>query len=75
MYNPYNWKMHKKEDIPKPKPTLIYNCALEELGYVSMELDLKKLEQIKLKKALEEVNEEIVQLERKKVNLFNKLMN
>ena len=73
MYNPYNWKMYKREDIPKPRPELVYNCVLNELGYISTELDMARLKHIDLKKELKEVEEEMIRLEDRKLYLINQL--
>ena len=72
-YNPYNWKIDKKRDIVKSKPQLIYNCVLNELGYVCTELDIIRLRHANLKKELEEVEREMIRLEDEKLSLIKQL--
>ena len=78
MYNPYNWKINKENE--EPKPAMTYECVLNELGYVCTELDIKKIEHEKLLKDLEDlkikidkINKDIVGLEEKRVYLINDL--
>lgn len=72
-YNPYNWKIHKKEEIPKPRMPLVHNCILDELGFVCTELDMVRLQHAELKKNLEEVERELIRLEDKKLSLIKQL--
>lgn len=58
MYNPYNWKIEKKE-TPK--------CILEELSLVSAELELARME-------MEFIEEKIINLETQKISLVKRLV-
>lgn len=58
MYNPYNWKIEKKE-TPK--------CIIDELSCVSAELDIARME-------LKVIEEKIINLEKKKLLLFERLV-
>ena len=71
-YNYYNWKVIKK-DTPSPKPQLIYNCVLDELGNVSNELDMAKLKRIRLESELKEANIDVQRLKDRKSFLLKLL--
>lgn len=81
MYNPYNWNIRtsdgkilaKKDKKMTPKPQLVYNCILNELGYVGNDIDALRIKRIRLEKELTECDEEIIKLEQKKLHLINKL--
>lgn len=68
MYNPYNWKIEKEK-----KNEIESKCILDELGYVSTELDISRLKQSRLKERLNKVNEEIIFLEDRKLSLIKQL--
>ena len=58
MYNPYNWKVEKKE-TPK--------CIIDELCHVSAELELARME-------MEFIEEKIINLETQKISLVKRLV-
>ena len=58
MYNPYNWKIEKRE-TPK--------CILDELTHVSAELELARME-------MEFIEEKIINLETQKISLVKRLV-
>lgn len=71
-YNPYNWGITKAK-TPIPRPTLIHNCVLDELGYVCTELDLVKLEEKKLQMDIIENEKKKLRLQKRKEYLLEKL--
>lgn len=82
MYNPYNWNINKvkkpwkveKSDeriLPDNRSKCI--CVLDELTYICSKLDGVRLKQNMLNDELSIVNEEIVDLERKKISLIEEL--
>ena len=87
MYNPYNWNIRtitskdvSHDKLKTPKPQVVYNCILDELGNIGNDLDAARIDRIEieskmnsLKKELEECNKEIIRLEQRKVYLINKL--
>lgn len=68
MYNPYNWTIEKEK-----KSEIESKCILDELAYISTELDISRLKQSRLKERLNKVNDEIIFLEEKKLYLIKKL--
>ena len=68
MYNPYNWTIEKEK-----KSEIESKCILDELTYISTELDISRLKQSRLKERLNKVNDEIIFLEEKKLYLIKKL--
>ena len=72
MYNPYNWKI--KKEMHDEKSDLKCNCILEELGCISNELDMTRARHVEVKNELSELNKKIIQLEEKKRNIFNKIL-
>lgn len=78
MYNPYGWKIVKKEqscdefyrDLTKIQPT---DCILNELGRICTQIYFKKEQYKKLKDEAHDVEKEILELEKKKVDIINKI--
>lgn len=68
MYNPYNWKIEKEK-----KNEIESKCILDELAYISTELDISRLKQSRLKERLNKVNDEIIFLEDRKLSLIKQL--
>ena len=68
MYNPYNWKIEKEK-----KNEIESKCILDELTYISTELDISRLKQSRLKERLNKVNDEIIFLEDRKLSLIKQL--
>lgn len=94
MYNPYNWEIRTNDGkiflknkrvycsgkSETPKPQLVYNCILDDLGNTGNELDAARmrLSELESKAAgiqedIKRCNEDILRLEQKKVYLINKL--
>lgn len=78
MYNPYNWKIQeskKKVDMKMPvyPGPMFFECILDELGRVSNELEMTRLEYERLKKDFEEAEEHLENLERRKFTLIQKM--
>ena len=79
MYNPYNWKINKSWKMKKSDERILPNnrskciCVLDELTYICSELDSARLKQNMLDKELSIVNEEVMDLERKKISLIEEL--
>ena len=68
MYNPYNWTIEKEK-----KNEIESKCILDELAYISTELDISRLKQSRLKERLNKVNDEIIFLEDRKLSLIKQL--
>lgn len=60
MYNPYNWKITKKNDVECNSSD--YMCILDEIGHVCNELDLLEIEEDKLRV-------DLINAEKKKLSL------
>lgn len=78
MYNPYNWtinKSYKKKEMKMPvyPGPMVFNCILDELGKVSNELEITRLEYARLKKDFEETEKQLIFLENKKDSLIKKM--
>ena len=77
-YNPYGWKIIKKEENCDEVYTNLLkinstDCILNELGRVCTQLYFKKEEFNDIKKKYHEVEKEILDLEEKKINIITKL--
>lgn len=68
MYNPYNWKIEKKSKENKLK------CILDEMMLNSIDLDRLRIRESELKKELKEVEEDIIKLELRKVELATRFV-
>lgn len=74
MYNPYNWKIMKKSDERiLPDNHSKHVCIFDELAYICFKLDGVRLKQNMLNNELSAVNDEIINLERKKISLIEEL--
>ena len=71
MYNPYNWKITKKNDVEcNPSD---YVCILDKIGHVCNELDLLEIKENRLRVDLINVEKEKLSLRKRKDYLL-KLM-
>lgn len=78
MYNPYNWKIEKKnKDVEMKMPVypgcFTNNCVLDELTIIFNKLDGLKLQRIEKEKELNEINTQLWFLEERKKMLLEKL--
>ena len=79
MYNPYNWKINKSWKMKKSDERILPDnrskciCVLDELTYICSKLDGVRLKQNVLNSELSAVNDEIMDLERKKISLIEEL--
>ena len=82
MYNPYNWKINKIDKswkmkkfddriLPDNRSKCI--CVLDELTYICSKLDSVRLKHKMLDSELSAVNDELMDLERKKISLIEEL--
>lgn len=66
MYNPYNWKINKKE-----KECV---CILDELRHVCTSIDFIRAKHIMLKEELEKTESKLVELESKKIEITKEFL-
>ena len=81
MYNPYNWnirsKKEKEEDVEMKMDVYPGKigcvCILDELTFICHEIEILSLERKKLKEKINDCDKMIVDYEKKRVELINKL--
>ena len=78
-YNPYNWKIspakeNKCDEFYKPEElSMDTDCILTELGSVCAKIELKRMKYIELEREMSVLNQELIDLEQKKLAIIQML--